>query len=113
MADVTRCLIVTASNAPLARALAEGLSPAGGRGMFTTPLSATGALPATHFISEGWIDEDIASLLTSGPALHAACVAAGASVTLAQCNALVSQSDVSIEEPFEAINRLNLKLIVE
>lgn len=37
----------------------------------------------------------------------------GASVTLAQCTALVSQSDVSEEEPFVVFERLNLQLIQE
>lgn len=107
MSVVHRTLIVPASLTPLARALAAGLSP-GGVGMFTTALD--GATPNEAYISTGWIDEDIASLLTDANALHAACVAAGANVTLAQCQALVSQSDVSDDHPLVAMQRLGYTL---
>ena len=48
--------------------LAQGLCAAAaegdaGKGMFTTALSATGALPATHYISSGQIYEGLADLL--------------------------------------------------
>lgn len=105
-------LIVTAALAPLARALAAGLSPAGGGGMFVVGLSSNGEEPASHFVSSGYIDTEIAELLVDAEALHAACVEAGASVTLAQCEALVSQSDVSEEEPFVAFERLGLGLVI-
>jgi hypothetical protein len=108
--DVERTLIVTAANAPLARALAVGLSP-GGAGMFNTALSPTGAAPATHYVSAGWIDADIAALLGDAAALHAACVAAGAGVSLAQCESLVTQSDVSAENPHSVFDRLGLALV--
>lgn len=50
------------------QALAQGLCAAAaegdaGAGMFTTGLSATGALPATHYISSGYIFDDFAALL--------------------------------------------------
>ena len=105
-------LIVPANLAPLARALAAGLSPRGA-GMFTTALSPTGQAPATHFISAGFIEPAIGALLNDADALYAACVEAGASVTLAQCQALVTQSDVSEEEPFTAMARLGLALVQE
>lgn len=104
-------LIVTAALTPLARALAAGLSPTGGAGMFATGLSSNGEEPASHFVSSGHIDNKIAELLTDAEALHAACVAAEASVTLTQCEALVSTSDVSDEDPFVAFERLNLQLV--
>ena len=50
--DIARTMIVPAALAPLARALAAGLSP-GGVGMFQTGLSPTGAEPATHYVSSG------------------------------------------------------------
>lgn len=108
--DVYRCMIVPASLVVLARNLASGLS-AGGVGMFTTGLSATGTGSATHYVSSGYIKEEFANCIASGETLHAACVEAGANVTLAQCNALVTQSDVSEEEPFTAFARLGLKII--
>jgi len=110
MADVFRTMIVTAELAPLARALAAGLSPRGA-GMFTTGLSATGKEPASHFVSTGHVSQDIAAVLVDGELLHAACVAGGANVTLAQCDALVASSDVTADAPFDAFARLDLKLV--
>lgn len=96
--------------APLARALAAGLSDRG-VGMFEVGLSATGDAPATHFISVGMIDAQIRDLLTDAAALFAACNAAGAPVTLAQCQALVTQSDVSGDDPWVAMARRGLQLV--
>lgn len=110
MTEAFRTLIVTAADAPLARALAGGLSEAG-REMFETPLSQGGVAPATHYISSGWIDADMASLLDDPAVLHAACAAAGANVSLAQCQALVASSDVSIDPPFDAMARLGLTIV--
>ncbi len=110
MSDVHACMIVPASLAPLARALAAGLSDRG-VGMFEVGLSATGDAPATHYVSTGMIDDEIAALLKDAAALFAACNAAGAPVTLSQCTALVSQSDVSDQEPFAAFSRLGLQLV--
>lgn len=103
-------LIVPVALTPLARALAAGLSPRGA-GMFTAALSPTGQEPATHYVSSGRIDAEIGAVLTDANALYAACQQAGASVTLAQCQALVSQSDVSNDNPFSAFDRLGLALV--
>jgi hypothetical protein len=111
MTDIHRTMIVPAALAPLARALAAGLSP-GGVGMWVVGLSPTGAEPATHYVSSGLIAPQFGGVMQDAGALHAACVAAGASVTLAQCQALVSQSDVSGGDPFGAFERLGLKLVV-
>lgn len=104
-------LIVPAALAPLARALAAGLEPVAGAGMFNSALSAYGTEPASHYVSTGMIDDAFAPLLQDAAALHAACVAAGADVPLAQCQALVSQSDVSEDAPFDAFARLGLQLV--
>lgn len=110
MTDVFRTMIVPAALAPLARALAGGLSDRGA-GMFEVGLSANAAEPASHYVSTGMIDEAVAGLLTDAAALFAACNAAGAPVTMAQCTDLVSQSDVSDQEPFAAFSRLGLQLV--
>ena len=110
MSDVHACMIVPASLAPLARALAGGLSDRG-VGMFEVGLSATGNEPATHFISVGMIDAQIRNLLKDSAALFSACNAAGAPVTLAQCQALVTQSDVSGDDPWVAMARRGLQLV--
>lgn len=103
-------MIVPAAQAPLARALAAALSPAG-VGMFVVGLSADGDEPASHFISTGKISAEFAPLLQDAAALYAACSAAGAGVAEAQCQALVDASDVSEEPPFDALARLGLQLV--
>jgi len=123
MADIKRTMIVPAALAPLARALAAGLSP-GGVGMFQTGLSPTGAEPATHYVSSGLINPAFGVVMQSAAALHTAVIAKGGTVTLAKCQALVSQSDVSggevliddegreyVETPFQAFERLGLRLV--
>lgn len=120
--DIRRTMVVPAALAPLARALAAGLSP-GGVGMFTTGLSPTGTEPATHYVSSGLINPAFGGVMQSASALHAACVAKGANVTLAQCQALVSQSDVSggpqiddegreyVETAWQAFERMGVKSV--
>lgn len=120
--DIKRTMIVPAALAPLGRALAAGLSP-GGVGMFVTGLSPTGAEPATHYVSSGLINGEFDGVLQDANLLHAACVAKGAQVTLAQCQALVTGSDVSggvliddegreyTETPWMAFERLGLRLV--
>ena len=59
-----RTIIVPAAFQQLAQALCEAAAEGvAGEGMFTTALSATGALPATHYISSGYIFDDFAALL--------------------------------------------------
>ncbi len=109
---VFRTLIVTAGNAPTARALAAGLAPSGA-GMFTAALSSTGLAPATHYISTGPMDTELMLALDSADTLYAACQEAGADVPLAVCEKLINESDISDESPFSAMERLSLKLVQE
>lgn len=110
MSWVFRTMIVPAALAPLARGLAAGLSPAG-VGMFEVPVSSSGTEPATHYISTGQIDSDFAEVVVDADALFAACQAAGAAVTLPQCQALVALSDVTADEPHGVLTRLGLQLV--
>lgn len=123
---IQRCLIVPDAYAPMARSLCAGLAPGGsGSGMLATPISTSGALPASHFIAQGQIEDTFAYLLplTSFDAEGAPttipgqpetifALAAGA-VTLAQVNALLAAVDVTEQGPFEAMARLNLQMIQE
>ena len=107
MPYVQRCLICPAAYAPLARALCDGLAPGGsGAGMLLT-----GAVPATHYISEGMIEDTFANLLPLGDAPGQpetiTTLAAGA-VTLAQINALLAAIDVTEQDASEAMARLGL-----
>lgn len=123
-AYVPRCLIVPAAFAPLARSLCNGLTPGGsGAGMLSTPVSASGAGVATHFIAAGCIEDTFASLLpltsfdaeglpTTTPGQPETIVAlAQGQVTLAQAKALLSAIDVTEQDPLTAMSRLGLKLI--
>lgn len=55
--DIFATIIVPAAQAQAARDAAATIP--GGEGMFTSELSATGNAPATHYISSGWMPEEI------------------------------------------------------
>lgn len=74
--------------------------------MWTTPLSATGSMPATHYISSGLIGQPLADLLDYPEAL-----AVGSGITLAEAQAILSAADVSQDDPHAALDRLQLTLI--
>lgn len=99
--------------------------------MWTTGLSATGAEPATHYISTGFIPPEFAHMVPeqfwvqdedgvwvqtgSNPgnpvAVYEACVAAGMTVTLEQVEAVFAVADVTEQEPFVAMGRLGVMII--
>ncbi len=60
--DIFATIIVTAAQAQAAREAAAQIP--GGEGMFTAGLSPTGAEPATHYISSGWLPAEIVDALT-------------------------------------------------
>ena len=101
-------MIVPAALAPLARALAAGLSPTASAGMWQVALAPEGAPEPTHYISTGMIDSEFVGAVSDASVLYAACQAAGADVSQAQCDALVALSDVSTDAPQDAMDRLGL-----
>ena len=131
MTNDFRTFIVAAADAALARALCA-LEP-GGAGMFTTPLSPTGAEPATHYISTGQVpgtmgaaapletwEQDATGAWVevsrepgNAAAVYAAAQAAEPPVvcTLADIEALFAASDVTAQDPWVALGRLGLKLV--
>ena len=130
MADEYRNLIVPASQVDLARAVAASFGP-GGIGMWTTPLSATGADPASHYISSGFVPEQFAYmvpcqtwetnedgawvLVSTEPgdpvAVYTAASEAGVICTKAEVNALFTAADVTAQEPYVAMGRLGLAIV--
>ena len=107
MANVNRTIIVSATMAPLARALAAAQSP-GGVGMFERACYTGGAI--THYISSGQISAEFDILLTDANALFAA---AGGAATLAQCQELIATSTVKncdVECPKATLASLNLTI---
>lgn len=113
MSWVHRTMIITAAYAPLARALTAGLAGESGSNMFATPLSADGALPASHYVSAGLIQDNFAALMVDADGIYAACQAAGNPVALETIQGLVAASDITDEEPFAAFERLGLQMIHE
>jgi hypothetical protein len=132
MTDIFRTLIIPANVTPLAQEIAATLSP-GGTNMWITGLSATGAEPATHYISTGFIPPEFAHMVPeqfwiqdedgvwvqtgSEPgnpvAVYEACVAAGMTVTLEQVEAIFAVADVTEQEPFVAMGRLGVMIVQE
>ena len=91
-----------------ARMACEALAGAGGSGMYSVPLSPTGELPATHWISSGLIEQDFADLLASPDALAA--VATQAGLDPAPLVAIVAASDITDDPTDVALVRLGLQL---
>lgn len=130
MADTFVTIIVTAADADTSRAIAASFGP-GGVGMWTTPLSGTGLTPVTHYISTGYISTEFVALCPmatwaldedgnwvqtdyfagDAAAVYAFCQEAGLPYTLTEIEGVFSRSDVSQQEPFVTIGRLNLKII--
>jgi hypothetical protein len=130
MADIFCTLIFPADVTPLVKEIATTMSP-GGVGMWTTGLSPTGAEPATHFISTGFIPPEFAYLVpeqfwdqdengawtqtdsTPGDpvAVYETCAIAGTTVTLEEIEAAFAVADVTTQEPFTALGRLGLKIV--
>ena len=98
--------------------------------MFTTPLSSTGEVPPTHFISAGLIGAPFADLLpltsvtygeggTPSTGIRPGNVAltaqlagdAGLPITEAEVSAMLAAVDVSDQAAEDALARLGLKII--
>lgn len=112
-----RCLIVPDDQVVFARALSATVAGSAGAGMWTTPLSPTGAEPATHWISAGLISQDFAALLPLGDEPGNAALVAelatanGMETTAEQVQALFDVADVTEEESHTAMARLGLVMV--
>ena len=128
-----RTIIVPAAFQQLAQGLCAAAAEGdAGVGMFTTGLSETGALPATHYISSGYIFDDFAALLPlttvepstddgepdmvterPGNVAFVEGLAAQAGITLpaGTVAGLFDALDVSEQGPFEAVARLGLVMV--
>ena len=121
-----RTIIVPAAFQALAQALCEAAAEGdAGKGMFTTGLSETGTEPATHYISSGPIATEFGDLLpltsfdeegapTTRPGAVATVEAiasqAGIDLPAGTIAALFNAIDVTEQEPFTAMARLDLKI---
>ena len=103
-----RTIIVPDAVVIPARMACEALAGAGGSGMYQTPLSPTGELPATHWVSSGLIEQAFADLLANADALAA--VATQAGLDPAPLVAIVAASDITEDPADVALARLGLQL---
>jgi len=123
-----RCLIIPDLQAVYARELSAVVAGPSGDGMWTTPLSATGKLPATHWISAGIISDEFAAMLplttyslgaepttTPGKADLVAEIstANGYQTTVENVQALFDVSEVTEQNAREAIARMGLQIAQE
>ena len=107
---VHRCMIIPAVLAPQIRQLAVGFGSSAD-GMWTTALAPTGETVATHYISTGLIWQSFADMIASAEALRAGCADIGVTLTLQECEALLSACDITEDEPFAVMERLGLTII--
>jgi hypothetical protein len=125
-------IVLTNAVAVNLRKLSQMLERSETDGMFTTPLSATGALPVTHWISSGMVPKAYVTVLNNPTQLKQAADAAYAAeslvqpFSLAQITNALSQCTISdgtttvdvdgiptvvLEDPHALLVRLGLKLI--
>jgi hypothetical protein len=128
--DIFRTMILPASVALMGRKIAS--LAGGGDAWWTTPLSASGKDPATHFISTGMIPAHVVQMLplqtweqngrsvwvktASKPGqsrpLHGFLLSRGVTAySLAQIEAMMAAADVTEQPPFTAMGRMGLKII--
>lgn len=130
MADIFRTLIVPDSFVALARRIAASFGP-DGEGMWTTPLAPPDTNTPTHYISSGYIPEEFVNMMPSkdwslnedgewivtsstvgNPVLIYTLVTEnGVECTQEDIDALFSFCDITAQEPFTAMSRLNLNIV--
>lgn len=130
MADAFRTVIIPMSNRVNARTISAAYDQVGDD-MFPTFLSASGADPATHAISTGYIPKRFTDYLpfstwtydgaqwveTVVSTGNASAVRTfvnnklGTSYTLTQVSNFLASLDISDQDPFVAMGRLGLKII--
>ena len=128
--NIFRTMILPVTTTALAREIASALSSAVA-GMWTTPLSSNAETEISHYISTGYISEDFAYMVPeqvwqqdengawlctetkagNPEAVYNACTAAGMQVTLADIEEVFYTADVTAQDPFVAMQRLNLQIV--
>lgn len=118
-----RTLVVPSAQVEFAHLLTATIAGPSGAGMWTTPLSLTGEMPATHWISSGLIDQQFAALLplteypADGDPVHTPghpevcahlATEAGVPTTPEQVAALFAASSVTAEDSHTAMARMGL-----
>lgn len=103
IATVYRCVVVAAAIRDTCRAMVVQLAGDTHSQMWSLGLSADGQLPATHYINSGPVRAEMAALLDNADALSAA-----AGIPLQSAQYILSQADVSQEDPIAVMSRMEL-----
>ena len=104
---VYRCVVVADAIRDLCRALVVQLAGPTHAEMWSVGLSADGSAPATHYINSGLVRVELAAMLDDAAAL-----AAGTGIDLAQAQYILSQADVSAEDPLAVMARRGLEPVL-
>jgi len=75
--------------------------------MWSQGLSADGSEPATHYINSGLVRVELAACLDDAQTL-----ATATGCTLEQAQGLLSQADVSSEDPLAVMARMGMQAII-
>lgn len=116
--QIHRTLIVEASYVELARQLCAAAGTAGEM-MFMVGLSPDASIPASHYISNGFISEEFAAMMPLGTipgqpeAVLSMAEASGLFVTLPEIETLFAHADISDQGADMALTRFGLKLCDE
>ena len=118
MTWIHRTLVCPAHLVDAARELCAAVHPAGA-GMFSAPASPDGALPATHWVTAGLVEDTWAPAFLAPEYLFGAAQAGAAeqgltlTATLADAQALLAQGDIS-DEPWDLVSvRMGLVLCAD
>lgn len=130
MSDIYRCMIITAADAPLVRAIAD-MFAGSPQNMWIVGLSADGKAPATHYISTGGVpegyqvmapwqvweqDETGAWKMTDSypgrpDIVFEACQQAQMPCTLEEVEMAFARADMTAQDPFVAMQRMGLQMV--
>jgi len=102
-----KTMIVPSAQVSTCRALAVALAQEAGANMWLTELSPSGNSPATHFISSGMIQDNFYAYMTDPSLLSQV-----SGMSLAAATSVLSDCDISDDEPFVALERLGLMKVV-
>lgn len=83
----------------------------GGSNMFTTKLSPTGNLPATHSVSSGVLSNSFVSLLSDTPPLLYILGDLGCTLSEPEVLAILQEAIISFDTPQTVLENSNLKII--
>lgn len=82
-------------------------------GMFMASYSPTGSKPATHFVSEGWIEEEFANAMGNPASLVDIVLSAGVALSIEEASFILANSVVSTRPAAELLQELGVVPVQE